>query len=47
VIPAHGTPKQGPGQRLKVRKALEVHANIILVSVQGYRATSREKWANK
>jgi hypothetical protein len=25
-------PKQGPGQRLKVRKALEECANIILVS---------------
>jgi hypothetical protein len=47
VIPAGGATKQGPEQRLKVRKALEVHANIILVSIQGYGTTSREKWANK
>jgi hypothetical protein len=47
AILAGGAPKQGPEQRLKVRKALEVHANIILVSVQGYEAKSREKWANK
>jgi hypothetical protein len=39
--------QQGLKQRLKVRKALEVHANIISVSVQGYEATSRENWANK
>jgi hypothetical protein len=29
AIPAGGAPKQGPEQRLKVRKALEVHANMI------------------
>jgi hypothetical protein len=34
-------------QKLKVRNAQEVQANIILVSVQGHGTTSREKWANK
>jgi hypothetical protein len=31
-------PKQGPEQRLKVRKALEVHANIISVSFSRIRS---------